>query len=115
MNLTELKAAGGLVGGAMVKKAVVWKHEDTKGKTVTDKFSIFVMPQSFGMIEKLLSASDSEQSRNAKYISTCVTLGENGEEAISYEDAYRLNPGLGWAILAAVHEVNNTGADRTKN
>ncbi|MBW9244199.1 phage tail assembly chaperone family protein, TAC [Pseudomonas paracarnis] len=115
MNLTELKAAGGLVGGAMVKKAVVWKHEDAKGKAVTDKFSIFVMPQSFGMIEKLFSASDSEQSRNAKYISTCVTLGENGEEAISYEDAYRLNPGLGWAILAAVHEVNNTGADRTKN
>ena len=115
MNLTELKAAGGLVGGAMVKKAVVWKHEDAKGKPVTDKFSIFVMPQSFGMIEKLFSASDSEQSRNAKYISTCVTLGENGEEAISYEDAYRLNPGLGWAILAAVHEVNNTGADRKKN
>ena len=115
MNLTELKAAGGLVGGAMVKKAVVWKHEDAKGKPVTDKFSIFVMPQSFGMIEKLFSASDSEQSRNAKYISTCVTLGENGEEAISYEDAYRLNPGLGWAILAAVHEVNNTGADRSKN
>ncbi|AZE65662.1 phage tail assembly chaperone family protein, TAC [Pseudomonas synxantha] len=115
MNLTELKAAGGLVGGAMVKKAVVWKHEDAKGKPVTDKFSIFVMPQSFGMIEKLFSANEPQESRNAKYISTCVTLGENGEEAISYEDAYRLNPGLGWAILAAVHEVNNTGADRTKN
>ena len=115
MNLTQLKAAGGIVGGAMVKRSVVWKHEDAKGKPVTNKFSIFVMPQSFGMIEKLFSATESEESRNAKYIATCVTLGENGEEAISYEDAYRLAPGLGWAILAAVHEVNNTGADRAKN
>ena len=44
-----------------------------------------------------------------------MTLGENGEEPISYEDAFRLAPGLGWAILAAVHAVNNTGADRAKN
>jgi hypothetical protein len=115
MNLTQLKAAGGIVGGAMVKKSVVWKHEDAKGKPVTDKFSIFVMPQSFGMIEKLFSATEPEGSRNAKYIATCVTLGESGEEPISYEDAFRLAPGLGWAILAAVHEVNNTGADRAKN
>lgn len=115
MNLNQLKAAGGIVGGAMVKRSVVWKHEDAKGKAITDKFSIFVMPQSFGMIEKLFSATEPEDSRNAKYISACVTLGENGEEPISYEDAFRLAPGLGWAILAAVHEVNNTGADRAKN
>lgn len=115
MNLSELKAAGGIVGGAMVKKAVVWKHKDSEGKPLVDEFFIHVMPQSFGMIEHLFSSSESEQSRNAKYISTCVTLGPNGEEVIPYEDAYRLDPGLGWAILGAVHEVNNTGADRAKN
>ena len=115
MNLSELKAAGGIVGGVMVKKAVVWNHQDSKGKPIENKFFIHVMPQSFGMIEQLFSSTDSEQSRNAKYIAACVTLGPKGEEAISYEDAYRLEPSLGWALLGAVHEVNNTGANRAKN
>lgn len=116
MNLQQLEASGGLVGAEKVKKQIVWTHDDPKtGKSITDKFSVFVMPQSFGMIEKLFSDGESEQSRNARYISACVTLGENGEEAIPYEKAYRLSPSLGLAMLAAVHEVNSTGAERAKN
>lgn len=115
MNLSELKAAGGVVGGVPVKKSVTWKHKDAKGKDVEHKFDIHVMPQSFGMVEQMFTGTETEQSRNAKYIAACVTLGAKGEEAIPYEDAYRLDPGLGYAMLAAVHEVNNTGATRAKN
>jgi len=41
MNLQQLKAKGGIVDGALVKKEVTWVHADpATGKDVTDKFSV---------------------------------------------------------------------------
>lgn len=109
MNLEELKSAGGIVASGLVKKEIVWKHKSpATGKPVTDKFSIHVRRQSFGVIESLFSSTEDQASRNAKYIAACVLLGEKGEETLSYENAFALSSDLGFLFLAAVNEVNSS-------
>ena len=116
MNLKQLKAKGGIVDGALVKKEVIWVHIDSKTKKeVTEKFDVHIRRQSFGVIERLFAPGEAEQSRNAKYISGSVLLGEEGTEPLTYEDAFNLESSLGFAILTAVNEVNGTGKDQAKN
>ena len=116
MNLKQLKAKGGIVADGLVKMEIVWKHKNPDtGKNVVDKFFIHVRRQSFGVIESLFAPADDQSSRNAKYIAACVFLGEEGAEALSYEDAFNLESSLGFAILTAVNEANGTGKDQAKN
>ena len=116
MNLKQLKAKGGIVDGALVKKEVTWVHADpATGKDVTDKFDVHIRRQSFGVIERLFAPGEAEQSRNAKYISGSVLLGEEGTETLTYDDAFNLESSLGFAILNAVNEANGTGKDQAKN
>lgn len=116
MNLKQLKAKGGVLDGALIKKQVTWVHLDSKtGKSITDKFTVHVRRQSFGVIERLFAPDEAEQSRNAKYIAASVMLGAEGDEALSYEDAFNLESSLGFAILTAVNEANGTGKEQAKN
>ncbi|MDD1022769.1 phage tail assembly chaperone family protein, TAC [Pseudomonas sp. TNT2022 ID1048] len=116
MNLKQLKAKGGIVDALPVKKQVSWTHLDSKtGKEVTDTLTLHVRRQSFGVIERLFAENDSELSRNARYIAASVALGADGSEALSYDDAYGLEPSLGFLILNAVNEVNGTGGAAAKN
>lgn len=116
MNLKQLKAKGGIVDGQPVKKEISWSHLDSKtGKDVTDTFTLHIRRQSFGVIERLFAQGESDQSRNASYIAASVALGSAGTEALSYDDAYSLEPSLGFLILNAVNEVNGTGGASAKN
>ena len=116
MNLQQLKAKGGIVDGALVKKEVTWFHPDpVTGKEVTETFDVHIRRQSFGVIERLFAPGEAEQSRNAKYISGSVLLGEGGTEPLTYEDAFNLESSLGFAILNAVNEANGTGKEQAKN
>ncbi|MBV4486955.1 phage tail assembly chaperone family protein, TAC [Pseudomonas sp. SWRI153] len=116
MNLKQLKAKGGIVDSQPIKKEVSWTHLDGKsGKEVTDTFILHIRRQSFGVIERLFVQDESEQSRNANYIAASVSLGADGTEALSHDDAYNLEPSLGFLLLNAVNEVNGTGGHSTKN
>jgi len=116
MNLKQLKARGGIVDGQPVKKEVSWKHLDAEsGQEVTDSFTLHIRRQSFGVIERLFAQDQTEQSRNASYLAACVSLGDDGTEALGYDDAYNLEPSLGFLILNAVNEVNGTGGVAAKN
>ncbi|WP_277590505.1 phage tail assembly chaperone family protein, TAC [Pseudomonas chlororaphis] len=116
MNLKQLKAKGGIVDSLPVRKEVSWTHLDSKsGKEVTDTFTLHIRRQSFGVIERLFTQGETEQSRNASYIAASVSLGDEGTEALSYDDAYSLEPTLGFVILNAVNEVNGTGGTAAKN
>ncbi|WP_421547950.1 phage tail assembly chaperone family protein, TAC [Pseudomonas sp. QD4] len=116
MNLKQLKAKGGIVDGQAVKKEVSWTHPDSKtGKEVTDTFTLHIRRQSFGVIERLFAQGESESSRNASFIAASVALGAEGAESLSYDDAYNLEPSLGFLILNAVNEVNGTGGAAAKN
>lgn len=101
MDLNQLKSKGGFVDSEPVKKHFVWNKSGEKVE-----FDAFVVRQSFGDIEKMFSDEDDERSRGAIMISEMIRLGENGEERISYGDAYRLDPGLASAFVEAINKVS---------
>lgn len=115
MNLKQLKAKGGIVDGQPIRKEVSWTHLDHRsGNEVTDTFTLHIRRQSFGVIERLFTQGESTHSRNASYLAACVTLGAQGMETLSYDDAYSLEPSLGFLLLNAVNEVNGTGGTQVK-
>lgn len=109
MDLKQLKAKGGIVTAVPVPKEVTWIHRDeTTGESIEDVFTVHILKQSFGSIERLfLGAAD--RSRSAAFIAACVLFGEGGKERISYEDAFQLDPSLAAALVVAANEVNSTG------
>lgn len=112
MDLRELKAKGGFVSAEPVAQEVTWKHSDEDGDH-EDKFDVYVVRQSFGAIEKLFTGSD-ERSRSASFIAQCIRLGDK-KEAMSYDDAYMLDPGLASVLVEAINKVNATGKAKEKN
>ncbi|MBA5012053.1 phage tail assembly chaperone family protein, TAC [Pseudomonas aeruginosa] len=115
MNLNELRAAGGFIESALVRKEITWTRVPAgRKKAVSDTFQVFVRRNSFGAVERLFSAEGDQQSRNARYLAECIRLGETGEESLTYEQAYDLDPALGFLLLQALGEVNRV-EDAEKN
>jgi len=100
MNLAEIRNIGAFVSSMPVKQEIEWKEH---------RFDVFVKRLSFGDIETLYSVE--EGSRSARMISTAILLGEN-QEAISYDDAFRLDVGLATKLIGAFNIVN--GLDQKK-
>lgn len=100
MNLAEIKNIGGFVSSEPVKHEIEWKEY---------RFNVFVKRLSFGDVENLYGFDD--RSRSARMIATAILLGEN-KEAISYEDAFRLDVGLATKLIEAFNAVN--GLDQKK-
>lgn len=104
MNLTDLKARGAIVSAAPVTREVTWEHDDpTTGEKVTDKFTVEILRHSYGTMERLYMIGE-DRSKGAAMIAECVRFGG---EAMSYEDAYQLHPGLATALLTAITEAND--------
>ena len=101
-SLKELKALGAFVPDKPIKKQIRFKLDGD------DEFvaSIHVKKVGIGDYESLFLSDREERSRTAKAISELVTLGEDGKEKISFEDAYKLHPSLAGAMLSAINEVN---------
>jgi hypothetical protein len=114
MNLAELKAKGGFVALAPVAKEVTWTHKNDAGEEVKDTFTVFIKRHSFGTIEQIW-AGESDRSKSASYIAQSVRLGERGKDALSYEDAFQLDPSLATVLIGAINEVNSTGKSEPKN
>lgn len=110
MNLAELKARGGFVSGALVKKEVSWTHMDpVSGDQITDTFTIHVRRLAYGDIERIfLGGEDGERSRSAAVIAARVLLGEKADERLSYEEAFQLEPSLAAALTDAIAKVPET-------
>jgi hypothetical protein len=100
MNLAEIRNIGAFVSAEPVKHGIEWKEH---------RFDVFVKRLSFGDIETLYSIE--EGSRSARMISTAILLGEN-QEAITYDDAFRLDVGLATKLIEAFNIVN--GLDQKK-
>lgn len=100
MNLAEIRNIGAFVSAEPVKQGIEWKKH---------RFDVFVKRLSFGDIETLYSIE--EGSRSARMISTAILLGEN-QEAITYDDAFRLDVGLATKLIEAFNIVN--GLDQKK-
>lgn len=101
-SLKDLKALGGFVPSAPIKKEIKFKLDDD-----TDYDAIIhVKKLAVGDYEALFVVDKEQRSKTAKLISEAVTLGPEGKERITFEDAYRLHPRLASAMVDAFNEVN---------
>lgn len=102
-SVKQLKELGGFVSDKPVKKDITFSIDGGDELTAT----IHVKQLNIGEYETLFLTDTEERARTAKAISVAITLGEDGREKISFQDAYRLHPKLAGAMLVAFNEVNN--------
>jgi Phage tail assembly chaperone, TAC len=110
MKLAELEARGGMVDRTLVKKNITWKRKDEDGNEDEVNFDIFIRKNSFGIIDSQMRSKD-ERSKSALLISNGVRLGDEGEEEITYDQAYRLDATLAFQMVQAFMEVNRIGQE----
>lgn len=101
-SLKELQALGGFVSDKPIPKEITFKKPDNEEV----KAKIHVVKLGIGDYEKAVESKEGDRSHMAHIISSFIRLGEGGAEKISYEQAYRLNPNLGGAMINAFNEVN---------
>lgn len=102
MDINELQAMGGFVDAAPVPKEIKWRSPE--GKEL--KGTIHIVRQPFGVMEAAFAGDDADRSRGAQMIHLSVRLGANASEQLTYEQAYKLYPGLAWAMVTAINEAN---------
>lgn len=100
-TLKELKAQGAVVSDKPIPKEIEYTLD---GETY--KATVHIKRFGIGEYESLFSNDADKRSRTALTIAQAVTLGSDGKERITFEDAYRLRPELAAAMLAAFNEVN---------
>lgn len=117
MKLQDLKDRGGFVPQAPIPVEVTWTRKGPDGAEASDTFTIHVLRQSFGTIERLLltDSKDPDRSQSARFIAETIRLGDKGKEVITYADAYALEPSLAGVFLKAINEVNGTARAEPKN
>ena len=103
MKLADFKKIGGIVTREPVKKHIVWPREDGD-----IDFDVFIIRHSYGMIEQIMDGED-DKSRSAHYIAECVRFGEAGNEKMTYDEAFSLDPKVAGLLVVAINEVNGGG------
>ncbi len=103
MNIADLEKLGAFVSPTMDKIPVEWKH-NVDGEERIDNFDIHIKKLSFGAFDRIYAISNKDKSTTALLISESIRLGDKGEQALSYEDAERLDPSLAFAINDAINK-----------
>ena len=102
MNIEDLKANGGIVESQLTQRTAYWN-----GSEIT----FYVRKLSFGDVDRIYNGENLDASQAAEMISKAVRLGDNGDEALTYEQAYSLDPNLATVFAEHVMEVNGVGED----
>lgn len=104
-NLTQLKAAGGIVSREPVLKEVTWEHTSEDGESMSDTFDVWIVKPSFGSVLSIGKMEDREQLALtiSKYV--MVENDKGKPELMGYDTAMQLDPGLAFALLGAIREV----------
>jgi hypothetical protein len=103
INLQQLNDLGGFIPDELVKKEIKFKLDEEGEEHVAE---IFVRRLSIGVHEAIWRNATEDMSQTAKMLAEAIRLGENGEEKLTYEDAYRLHPKIALAMSQAIGEVN---------
>lgn len=111
--LNDLLESGGFVSDELVKREIVWRRLNNDGVEVESKFDIYIKKQAFATVEAI-HGNEADKAKLSKYVSESI-VDEKGNQVIPYEKAMLLHPALGMLFLAAVNEVNGTGAAKPKN
>lgn len=115
MKVKDLKNKGGFVPTAPVVKEVTWVHTDDDGVEHSDTFTIHVKKHSFAAMQQLRESVSKDKDLLSLMIHKSITLGENGEEELSYVDAYQLETSLAGVFITAINEVAGVKRADPKN
>lgn len=107
-SLQELKDIGGFVDGTPQPREIAFRI-DGKDYTAT----IHVKRLSIGEWERTFGSKEGKaaKSRTAHVIATLVTLGEDGQETLTVNDAATLAIPLAEAMLRAACEANGIAVE----
>ena len=108
MDLQQLRDLGAFVPHEPVTKTVSWTRVADDGNELTDTFTVRIKKHSAGDMERLWSDARAKPDRShmAALISASVLLGDEGDDRLTYDQAYALDLGLAEAILDAIDTVN---------
>lgn len=110
-NLKALLAEATVDSTNLTKATVEWTRK-VEGKATTSTLDIFIVVDvSFAASDRIYlgtAQQSNDPSRMARVIAERVRFGENGEEAMTFEQAAKLQPSLGWALVIAVNEFDKT-------
>lgn len=113
-SLSQFKGAGGILSREPVMVTGTWKHKDENGEDIEDTFEIGVVKVSFGDMADLFNEKDREHMA-LSLSKSVMLLNEKGKlEFISYDDAYRLEPGLATVIMELVRTQNGGSAKNSR-
>lgn len=111
MDLKQLKSLGALVSAEPVVREVTWTRDGHDPVT----FNVHIKRQSFGSIERLFLTDDTDRSKSSAYLAECILLGDPPKlKALTYDEAYALEPTLARVLIDAINAVNGTGRDTPK-
>lgn len=117
MDLKQLRARGAFIPLAPVVRSVTWARHDEAGEPVSDTFDVHIVKHSAGSIDRLRSDASENPDRlwGPLFLSESIRLGDDGSERLSYDDAFRLDPGLARLLIDEINVVNSTGGAAAKN
>lgn len=114
-SLSQFKGAGGILSREPVMVTGTWKHTDNEtGEEVEDSFEIGIVKVSFGDMADLFNEKDREHMALSLSKSVMLLNEKNKMEFISYDDAYRLEPGLATVIMELVRKQNGGAAKNSQ-
>ena len=110
MDLKQLQELGGFVPRAPIKRPMKWQPLNDDGTPKGDEltFDVFIRRLSFGKLEMLFDEKHQplDRARMSAYIADAVSLGDDGKQRISYQQAMELDPTLATVLMSAIGEVN---------
>lgn len=100
MDLSYLEEQGGFASSKLVKCSGKWRDDDV---------TFFVRHLPFGVVDKIFNTEGSNNSQSAELIAEGIRLGEDGEETMTYKQAYNLDAELATLFAEEIMRVNAVG------
>lgn len=104
-SIEQLQNQGGLVADDLVKRTGQWRGKDVE---------FYVRRLAFGDIDRVYNADNPEISQSAELIAMAIRLGDDGTEALSYQQAYKLDTELAMLFSDHIEAVNRVGDEETQ-
>jgi hypothetical protein len=117
VNKETLLKKGGFVNSDLIEYNEVWKHADLEAGKEKDNFIVehevkfFVRQASWLEFSKSVEGrkynpGETEPLNNeALAVSSCIRLGEEGEEKLTYDEVISLEASLYYIFRKAVYEI----------
>jgi hypothetical protein len=109
-NLTQLKAAGGVVSREPIKKPVTWKHLSEDGQEMEDTFDVWILRSNIGLALSIYKEAEKVDREGMLIVLSKLVMLENdkGKQVlIAYEEWDAFDTDLCMAIYKVVQEVRN--------